>query len=159
MVPKRSASVRAAFKKNAVCMTWLYPVCPRESQSRKMLLHVQKIPCFLDEKTRGSIQRNTVSLSRPPIFMVTDPVQKNFHSFHRIGPRVSLERTHSKANAPDQKRHHVFADKTQDRLRSFDVVSSSVRARPRVGVSFTHHKITPIQSDTIETFSSSQRTG
>ena len=46
VVPKRTASA----SKNAMRMTSLWSVCPRGSLSRKMLLHVQKIPYFLDEK-------------------------------------------------------------------------------------------------------------
>ena len=53
VVPKRSASVRAASK-NAMCTTSLLSVRPPESQSRKMLLHVQRNTSFFSMKSTRS---------------------------------------------------------------------------------------------------------
>ena len=67
---------------------------------------------FLSMKTRGPIQRNTVSLngtghSRPvpfseTVFLWIGPL------FRRIGPPVSPDGTFSKTNTPILKKHLVY---------------------------------------------------
>ena len=63
-------------------------VCPPESSSVQGCCSTfKKKNSFLDERTRGPIQRHTVSLKRPPIFFVVAcPVKQNFPPCHRMGP-------------------------------------------------------------------------
>ena len=97
--------------KNAMCMRSSLFVSPLEDPSSitsKMLPCVQKT-CFFSKKTRGPLERNTISLNKPPIFLGGLSCKTKCPLVSQHTTFVSQDTTSQKPNATILKKHQYFA--------------------------------------------------